>query len=911
MALQRISAEIRETQQVDKALRRAAEVLHEWLGGAVIGVWQANNDACQLELVASSRAPLYLIPARLPYSVDVLGGAAQTLEPCLVPDAVWPPGSLSRCSVLAVPMLWRGTLVAVLAAFDETPGRVFGADEIQLVELLAQPSAAIIANRQMERRVQVFEQVVNDQRKRLSHVQAAIRDVLEQPDIHANLTTVVQTLQALGWQRVALALYNDAMTIEDLLAVGFSDAERPQLAERIVPEDVWRGLLAGELEDQRLNGMLYMSGGREWSADDFLFAPIRRGPEQIVGLIRLEDPVGGQFPAHEVLCSLDILIGQAAYIVEHARLLEERSHIADTLSEQVDELSMMHRADREVSAHLDVDRVMRLTMDWALRRTGADASLLMLVTDDRRGLVPSVMMGYIDRATLEYDEHHPMRLDETIIGAAASTGQTQVRHDLTPEDAHWLPFMPRSRHVSVPLAMRGEVLGVLSLASDWEEAFQAQDVSFLERLARRAAVALDNARLFRQSEQLADDMAVLYSASRTITSTLEHGEVLRRIAQSLAVALECSSALLLDYKPDVPELQVLAVYRLGTAYDAQEVLPEINERLPLVDIPYVERVVESHRPLAIRAADEAIPEALRDRLKDRSIHVMLLLPLVAQDELVGLAILVEGRHDRYFVENEIFKAEMLSGQASVALRQSMLYSEVLELEKLKSEMIRMASHDLRNPLSNVMGYIELLAMNLEQFGMTPDQQQYINSMRRSATAMKVLINDLLTLERIESERQGQWQEFDLGGLIMEVVESAQSSARLKDHILTLEREPGNWAVEGNVTQIRQAVANLVDNAIKYTPESGRIEVRFWQERNRLCCEVKDTGYGISPARQKRLFERFYRAQEPGTDHIGGTGLGLSLVKIVVERHGGQVWFESEPGQGSTFGLWLPVFGQDA
>ena len=107
-------------------------------------------------------------------------------------------------------------------------------------------------------------------------------------------------------------------------------------------------------------------------------------------------------------------------------------------------------------------------------------------------------------------------------------------------------------------------------------------------------------------------------------------------------------------------------------------------------------------------------------------------------------------------------------------------------------------------------------------------------------------------------------------------------------------------------RVLQAISNLIGNAVKYTPDGGHVTVRFSQEGQRLHFSVKDTGYGISPERQARLFERFYRAREPGTDHIPGTGLGLSLVKTVVERHGGQVWFESEPGVGSTFGFWLPA-----
>jgi len=294
-------------------------------------------------------------------------------------------------------------------------------------------------------------------------------------------------------------------------------------------------------------------------------------------------------------------------------------------------------------------------------------------------------------------------------------------------------------------------------------------------------------------------------------------------------------------------------------------------------------------------------------MEDR-VQAMVLVPLVAQEELMGLAAVIEGRYDRVFTANEVYKAEALASQAAIALRQSLLFSEVKELETLKSEMIRMASHDLRNPLNNVMGYTELLAMSLQELGcLTPTQEMYLQNLRTSTDIMRALLEDLLTLERIESDRQADWQVFDFAGLVVEVVESQQGGAALKQQALRLLLpEAGTLAVRGSLTQLRQAAANLVSNAIKYTPQEGHIDVSVRLDQGRVMFSVTDDGYGISPERQARIFERFYRAREPGTEHISGTGLGLSLVKTVVERHGGQVWFTSTPGKGSTFGFWLPL-----
>jgi two-component system phosphate regulon sensor histidine kinase PhoR len=172
--------------------------------------------------------------------------------------------------------------------------------------------------------------------------------------------------------------------------------------------------------------------------------------------------------------------------------------------------------------------------------------------------------------------------------------------------------------------------------------------------------------------------------------------------------------------------------------------------------------------------------------------------------------------------------------------------------------------------------------------------------------MKSLIEDLLTLERVESERQASWAEVDFSVMVTDATEAQQSAAQLKHHTLSLTAENETLYVFGSSTQLRQSVANLISNAVKYTPDHGQIQVRLSQKEKRLIFEVQDNGYGISKERQQRLFHRFYRAHEPGTDHISGTGLGLSLVKTVIERHGGEVWVHSEPGIGSTFGFWLPL-----
>lgn len=909
--LNHVSTQISGVDGLENVLLKLVKAANELLDGVHVGIWYVDRNETRLRLGEGyPAAALNAMPELVRLGEGVIGSAAQTQQPItgkdwrVLDDRFVQHGYRSG---LALPLVWQAHVEGVLIVAASDAERTFTDVELYGLGVIGSQAAMVLSSARAERAVAGLTHTISDEQSQLIYIQAAIRQMLEEPDVNINLIEMARAVQALGWQRVIVALFADGEQVERVFVAG-GEGDEEQYRVNVIPADLWQQLMAGSLEIYRMGGVYFVPHGDHtqlaWSVADLVFVPLRLGQDRVSGIIRLEGPLSGLRPTRETLRSVDILTGQAAYIVENARLLNAASDAAEALAEQVEELSMMHRADRELGTNLDTRRIMTLTMDWALRRTGAESGMLLLIDDNKRGLIPSIKLGYID-PSFSYDEHNPVPLGDDVVGRAVYAGETQVVLDASETENETAFFAEANSQLAVPISMRGEVLGVIILASTREGMFGETEVSFLERLGRRAAVALDNARLFRQAEQMADDMTLLYTASRAITSTLEQDAMLQRIAQAITVTLECSSAVMFNYQADVGELEVRTVYRLGTAHDAQEVLPELNERIPVTVFPAMELAVEQEHPVVLRAADPAVSSLDRQYLIDRQIYVLILMPLLAQNEIIGLVGVYEGRRDRLFSSSDVFKAETMASQAAVALRQSMLYSEVSELGKIKSEMIRMASHDLRNPLNNIMGYVELMAMSMERQGIAPEQVGYLNNLRRGTKAMQSLLEDLLTLERIESERRVAWTPLDLSGLVYEVVESQRSSANLKDQTLEFMRATEPAIVIGSETQLRQAVANLVGNAIKYTPDEGHIKVEFWRDDDRLHFLVKDNGYGISPERQKRLFERFYRAQEPGTDHIGGTGLGLSLVKTVIERHGGQVWFESQSGVGSMFGFWLP------
>ncbi|MDX2074786.1 MAG: CHASE2 domain-containing protein [bacterium] len=231
-----------------------------------------------------------------------------------------------------------------------------------------------------------------------------------------------------------------------------------------------------------------------------------------------------------------------------------------------------------------------------------------------------------------------------------------------------------------------------------------------------------------------------------------------------------------------------------------------------------------------------------------------------------------------------------------------------ELSTLKTRMIRMASHDLKNPLGIVITYGSLIQEDVkaDPTVMSADHARFVDAMVKSGHDMLHIIEEILNLEQLRSGNIKK-DSLSFGFLVKEVVERNQMAVLEKNQTITFTNPPDLPLVMGDYRQLFQGITNLIGNAVKYTPENGKIEVRLSQQGNMVRFEVQDNGYGMSEEGQKHLFQEFYRVRSAATAHIQGTGLGLSLVKAVIEAHGGKIWVVSKEGVGSTFFVELPIF----
>lgn len=246
---------------------------------------------------------------------------------------------------------------------------------------------------------------------------------------------------------------------------------------------------------------------------------------------------------------------------------------------------------------------------------------------------------------------------------------------------------------------------------------------------------------------------------------------------------------------------------------------------------------------------------------------------------------------------------ILDGEGQVVGRVAVMrdITHLKELDSMKTDFVNTVSHDLRSPLTFMRGYTTMIPMVGQ---VNEKQEEFIENIIRGIDQMTELIDDLLDIGRIEAGVGVNMRPCHVDEIIREVLENMRGQADIKRLTLKVKLPDGLSPITGDQTLLRQAITNLVDNAIKYTP-SGSVEVGAEEKDEQLIIHVRDTGLGIAPADQIRLFEKFYRVKRRETANINGSGLGLAIVKSIVERHEGRVWVESKLNEGSTFYIALP------
>jgi signal transduction histidine kinase len=334
-----------------------------------------------------------------------------------------------------------------------------------------------------------------------------------------------------------------------------------------------------------------------------------------------------------------------------------------------------------------------------------------------------------------------------------------------------------------------------------------------------------------------------------------------------------------------------------------------TELAPYIELPTIQKAIQSGQSELLAAAEARDGAGLLAVAQSQ-----VVVPIRREAKVVGV-LLLESVPPDYWTDKDLAFLDRLSDHAAVAISNAQLYAAVQAANVAKSDFVGMVSHELRTPMTTIRGFADMLAGG--SFGpVTPTQMQFLDIIRSSVDRMTTLVTDLTDISRIEAGRLYlQRAAVPVAEVVEEVIRSFHEPIEEAAQTLTL-RIPGDlpllWV---DHTRLVQILSNLVSNAHKYTPRGGQITICAARTFNQwdphgvpdvVHIFVQDTGIGIQPEDQSKVFQKFFRADEPKARQIAGTGLGLNITKYLVEMQGGRIWFESELDKGTTFHFTVPV-----
>jgi signal transduction histidine kinase len=394
----------------------------------------------------------------------------------------------------------------------------------------------------------------------------------------------------------------------------------------------------------------------------------------------------------------------------------------------------------------------------------------------------------------------------------------------------------------------------------------------------------------------------IVKVSQLLNTTLSLEPLLKIITQSAMelTGTEACSIMLLDKQTG--ELRFAA----ATGGKKEEI-----EKIPVpLDRSVGGWVVRNGKPLLIRDAKKD-PRFYRqvDELTDFETRSILAVPMQLRQTVIGVMEVLNKVGGGDFTQDDIQIASTLAAQAAIAIENARLleelqraYEDLAELDRLKSEFVAIASHELRTPLAVILGYASFLRKDVE--GTAGEQ---LDMVLQSAMRLRSIIDDMVNLRHVETgEAQLELEVFSLRDLVEKTLQEFEALAEAKHQDLCTALDEGQLMIEADRQKIYLVLANLLSNAVKFTPQGGRIHLSVEQKGEEMWVVVMDTGVGIPQRQIHRVFDRFYQVEPSLTRHFEGMGLGLSIVKDLIELHGGRIWVDSVERMGSRFTFAIPV-----
>lgn len=451
--------------------------------------------------------------------------------------------------------------------------------------------------------------------------------------------------------------------------------------------------------------------------------------------------------------------------------------------------------------------------------------------------------------------------------------------------------------IASPISIAGKLVGVLTVTQvGHTRVWSADDVRLVEAITHELRVAMEAARLFQARQRENERMLALHHASAMLAGQTDPRLILEEILKNAVRLLGHGGASLFIYVPEAKILRNIRDYQVRDSATQKMLRP--GEGIAGTAFDRIAPVIVNDYQTweGATAASKAVGQ-----------RAAIGVPLVRSGEPIGSIVVRSYDPSIRFTDEDghlltLFADQAVSAlSAAEAFEQQRAAAEELErLSKAKSDFISIVSHEFRTPLTGIQGFSEMM----RDEDLTPAEiREFSGDINKDAQRLNRMITDMLDLDRIESGRMVLHRKaVDINTIIRDVVVRPNSPR----HPIALKLDPSLPLFAGDRDKLTQVVANLLNNAVKYSPDGGDIAVTSRAEPGFVQVAVEDHGLGIPEDALERVFERYSRIESSATRHIQGTGLGLPIVRQIVEMHGGRAWVESVVGKGSTFRFTVPL-----
>jgi signal transduction histidine kinase/CheY-like chemotaxis protein len=588
--------------------------------------------------------------------------------------------------------------------------------------------------------------------------------------------------------------------------------------------------------------------------------------DQIIGALDVQSRQPSAYDGEDVAL-LGILSDQVAIAITNARLFEQAQ-------QALKEVEVLHR---QYVLH-----------EWTRLGTGQSN----LTYEYRRRGVPVVDSGFSPELSTALTE-----------GKVVASAESEDSLSADGEGAG-----PSRAILAAPIKYRDQVIGALDLEEVDEPRQWTQDeIALVQAVSDQVALALENARLFADTQRRAEQLATLHRVGLDVTSALDLDGVLNALYQQIHRIMAVDSFYVAFYDQVTGRLEFPLAADLDD--EAQPKPTNIRDEFGITG-----HVIRSGHPVYVSDLHDVPQDASYHAtpFSDRRARSYIGVPLIFRERVFGM-LSIQSHQPNSHSENDVELLVTLATQASIAIQNARAYErlvataeELRELDRLKTQFLANMSHELRTPLNSIIGFSRVMLKGIDG-PLTELQEADLSSIHSSGQHLLSLINSILDMSKIEAGKMDL--AFDRMSLheIFDAVLST-TKALVKDEPIELQSTipedlPEVWA---DAQRVRQVLFNLMSNAAKFT-EEGHILLKAEADPEFVTISVSDTGIGIDPEALNRLFIPFQQVDASTTRRAGGTGLGLAISRSFVEVHGGEIWVDSEPGKGSTFSFTLPIY----